>query len=278
MLLLPKPKPVALLTRHAKGGVIAPVLFKALNWQVVSTDAFDTDQLGTFSGETSRTLSPSDCAARKAHLACELTGLSMGLGSEGSFNAGPYGALLPWNQELVTLLDLDNNWQVTGIAHGPSFHQHSQVATMEELNAFIDEIPNQQALILYPQSRPADCLFKGILGKDNIIKAFHQCQIAYNEEVIVEFDLRAMHCPQRLIRIGQATENLVARWQCCCPACQRPGFWPDQLVDGLPCQTCQFPTNSIAKRIAICHGCHHQQSFAVDAAFADPVNCPYCNP
>jgi len=67
-----------------KEALLRPCYSKALNWQVVSTDAFDTDQLGTFSGETSRTLSPSDCAARKAHLACELTGLSMGLGSEGS--------------------------------------------------------------------------------------------------------------------------------------------------------------------------------------------------
>jgi hypothetical protein len=278
MSLLSKSKSVALLTRHAKGPVIAPVLLKALNWQVVSTDVFDTDQLGTFSGETSRTLSPSACAERKAHLACELTGLPIGLGSEGSFDAGPYGDLLPWNQELLTVVDLENRWQVTGIAHGPSFHQHTQVATIEELIGFIDETPDKQALILYPQSRPSDCLFKGLLGKDNLITAFHQCQIRYNEEVIVEFDLRAMHCPERLIRIGQATENLVARWQSSCPTCQRPGFWPDQVVDGLPCQACTCPTHSIAKRIAICQGCHHQQSFVVDAAFADPINCPYCNP
>ncbi|MDP5030728.1 DUF6671 family protein, partial [Paraglaciecola sp.] len=221
------PRVVALLTRHGKGRVIAPILQNKLNWRLHTSDAFDTDQLGTFSGETPRTLTASGCAEYKARLACELTGLSIGLGSEGSFDAGPYGGLLPWNQELLTCVDIDNNWQVTGIAHGPSFHQQRVLKSSDKLSEFIEDIPKGQALILYPQSRPADTLFKGVHGKDNIQAAFQECQVRYSEAVVVEYDLRAMHCPERLNRISQATENLFARLQCCCPNCKRPGFWPD---------------------------------------------------
>jgi hypothetical protein len=65
---------VALLTKHDKAGMVAPAL-APLGLEVLATDGFDTDTLGTFSGEVERTLSPLECARRKARLACELTGL-----------------------------------------------------------------------------------------------------------------------------------------------------------------------------------------------------------
>ncbi|MFT4937008.1 MAG: hypothetical protein ACI88A_000017 [Paraglaciecola sp.] len=269
---------VGLLTRHKKEVVIAPLLRQAFNWQVITTTDFDTDQLGTFSGEIPRTLNPLACAEQKARLACELTGLSLGLGSEGSFDAGPYGGFIPWNQELLTLVDVENGWRATGIAHGPFGHRHRVVQSEQQLLKFVHELPESQAVILYPQSRPGDIVFKGLLGETVILDAFRQSRAHYNEEVMVEFDLRAMHCPERRNRIAQATENLVARWQCRCPSCQRPGFWPDRVIDGLPCQACQLPTNAVAKRIAECEGCQHQQIFPVEKQFSDPTHCPYCNP
>ena len=73
----------ALLTKHHKLALIAPALATA-GIQVRSTDAFDTDTLGSFSGETPRLQTPLECARTKARLAAELTGLPIGIGSEGS--------------------------------------------------------------------------------------------------------------------------------------------------------------------------------------------------
>jgi hypothetical protein len=269
---------VALLTRHQKQQVIAPILHKAFGWQVETTEAFDTDRLGTFSGEVARSKTALDCALEKAQLACQLTGLRRGLGSEGSFGGGPYGDFLPWHQELVTYIDLDNNWQVSGIAHGPSFHQQQSINSSRQLQAFIDDLPHAQALVVYPKSRPANHIYKGLLSQNAILSAFTACQDYSTEPVIVEYDLRAMHCPQRLERIAEATDNLVARLRCICPKCQHPGFWPDRIVAGLPCESCDMPTQDIAKRIAECVKCHHQEVYPVDKPFADPVHCPNCNP
>ena len=275
---LSKPDQVGLVTRHAKEAIIAPILRDALGWHVVTNREFDTDQLGTFSGETPRTTSALGCARQKARLACELTGLPKGLGSEGSFDDGPYGGLLPWDQELVTLFDQEQNWCMSGIAHGPSPHHQCVVQTEQQLVRFINEIETTQGVILYPQSRPPDTLFKGLRGHEAVLHAYRTCQGRHHEAVVVEFDLRAMHFAARRQIIAQATHNLVARWRSRCPACQRQGFWPDHIIDGLPCQLCHGPSNAIARRIAVCEGCQHEQAYPVQAVFADPVHCSHCNP
>lgn len=73
---------VALLTRHGKEKILAPSLAAGLEVRLLHTDGYDTDRLGTFSGEVPRTLSALACAQKKAELACELTGADIGLGSE----------------------------------------------------------------------------------------------------------------------------------------------------------------------------------------------------
>lgn len=65
---------IGLLTRHGKQRIIAPLMDRHLGARLVHTDDFDTDSLGSFSGETPRTMSALECATHKARLACELTG------------------------------------------------------------------------------------------------------------------------------------------------------------------------------------------------------------
>ena len=45
-------------TKHNKERVIAPLLEEALGVTCVVNDTFDTDTLGTFTGEVERTLDP----------------------------------------------------------------------------------------------------------------------------------------------------------------------------------------------------------------------------
>ena len=74
-----KEQRASLLTKHHKLPLITPALAQA-GVIVELTDSFDTDTLGTFSGEVPRTLSPLDCAKTKAKLACQISGLSFGIG------------------------------------------------------------------------------------------------------------------------------------------------------------------------------------------------------
>lgn len=67
---------VGLLTKHKKAPLIAPILLSELGWELVLTESYDTDQLGTFAGEVERQLSPVDCAEKKhvrLHLYCSVT-------------------------------------------------------------------------------------------------------------------------------------------------------------------------------------------------------------
>ena len=63
----------AMLTQHDKTRLIAPAL-NSLGWQLTELGSFDTDALGSFSGEQPRFMSPYECALRIAAIAAELSG------------------------------------------------------------------------------------------------------------------------------------------------------------------------------------------------------------
>ncbi|VEB44225.1 Uncharacterized protein conserved in bacteria [Chromobacterium violaceum] len=90
----------ALLTRHGKHAAIAPAL-AGIGWDLALVDSFDTDSLGAFTGETPRAGSQLDAALAKARLACELSGLRYGIGSEGSFGGDPWLGRCGWATELL---------------------------------------------------------------------------------------------------------------------------------------------------------------------------------
>ncbi|MFM8364629.1 MAG: hypothetical protein ACKOAS_05690, partial [Verrucomicrobiota bacterium] len=96
----------ALLTKHSKERVITPRFQEALGAGVLVVDSFDTDTLGTFTREVSRAGSQMEVARRKAELAIELSGLPLGLGSEGSFGPGPFGFVAS-NLEVIVMRDRD---------------------------------------------------------------------------------------------------------------------------------------------------------------------------
>ncbi|MFN3163213.1 MAG: DUF6671 family protein [Pseudohongiellaceae bacterium] len=165
-------RPVALLTRHHKANVIAPPL-AVLGLEVHSTDAFDTDTLGTFSGEIERKLSPLDCARRKARLACELTGLSIGLGSEGSFGGGPLAGLMNWDEELLVLVDIEHDLEITAVSSGPvqlsEFAPHSVADVQRQLAPF----PADQGWILKLPNQ----ISKGLVGPEQVAAQLDDWQL-----------------------------------------------------------------------------------------------------
>ena len=264
----------ALLTLHGKEQVIAPVLWEQLGVNIHHTQAYDTDSLGTFSGETERILPPNECARKKAELACSITGHSIGLGSEGSFNPGPFG-LVTYNEELVVCINIEHNWMVVGRSYQICSVREQECQNIDELATFISQTPIRQGLILNAQGK----IGKGLYGNMAIDEQLHQWfGNATQWPLTISYDLRAHHCPERREHIAKATMNLVERLLSCCPNCKLPGFWPDKFQFGLPCEWCGSPTNALMQRISLCRNCQHQQEFNVDEDFADPFNCPKCNP
>ncbi len=267
-----------LLTRHDKAGMIAPAL-ASIGLTVVATDAFDTDSLGTFSGEVERTLTPLECARRKAQLACELSGQDLGLGSEGSFGGGPMPGLVNWDTELLVLWDSTAAREIVAHAAGPvgvsTIALESMAGLAQELARFD---PAQAWLIRHPGG-----VIKGLCGADVIIEqctraGLYQPGAALVKKIVLEPDLRAMHCPERQVYIRRAAEQLAMRLQSRCPRCSVENFWLDATEQGLPCAACGAPTALPAAFIRRCQACQCETREPSDLETADPGDCPWCNP
>ncbi len=131
-------RPIALLTRHGKERVIAPALEPALGCRVELVTGYDTDRLGTFTREIPRAGSQLEAARRKARIGMELSGLSLGLASEGAFGPDPMAGLFPWNVEIVVFIDDEAGIEIVGRAQGPARHAHlssGEWAAAEDLAA-----------------------------------------------------------------------------------------------------------------------------------------------
>ena len=115
---------VALLTQHGKEHVIAPVLDAALGCRVERVSGFDTDTLGTFTRDIPRAGSQREVARRKARIGMELSGLPLGLASEGAFGPDPMAGLFPWNVELLVFIDDERGIEVTGMAQQATRFAH----------------------------------------------------------------------------------------------------------------------------------------------------------
>ena len=259
----------AILTQHDKARLIAPAL-STLGWQLSELSSFDTDALGSFSGERPRFMSPYECALRKAAIAAELSGADIGIGSEGSFSAGPYG-LGTYNLELICCVHISQGWAVTGRFYGPSQAQQWQIQTLSQLDAALASVPAGQHLLL----QQGGYLQKAL---DSDTCRTLACERLAQGELQLSYDLRAHLSPERQQHIALAAQNLAERLQSCCPVCATPGFWPDIAIAGLPCESCGAPTPLTAQKQACCTRCQHKQYYPVSAPCAQSQYCPECNP
>lgn len=268
---------VALLTQHNKGPLIGPAL-ETLGLDLITTRAFNTDRFGTFSGEVERKLPPMECASRKARLACELTGLKLGLGSEGSFGGGPLPGLVNWDNEILLLYDASHDIEITSFAYGPIKLKPVAVASLTELNEKLAEFPAQQRWIL----RRPESTTKSLRGYEMVASLLQKLDLVdgdtLRESIVLEPDLRAMHCPERQDYIRKAAEQLTQRLQSPCPACAAINFWHDTAEQGLPCDWCGAPTDLPIAYVKRCYFCNYAERERVGIGTADPGMCQRCNP
>lgn len=282
----------ALLTKHHKLTMIGPAL-ATVGIQVIATDAFDTDTLGSFSGETPRRQTPLECARTKAKLAAELTGLPIGIGSEGSFGGGPYAGLVNWDDELLLLLDTRTGQEIMAFASGPV-----PLASLEtdQLAAIAQHLQQHDAaqgwICSYGQGdaqqqsqglNDGKGLVKGLVGFAQVQAALATAGLLRDAETLSETiklqpDLRAHLCPARQSYIQQAAQQLAERWRSLCPSCHQPDFWRKAVETGLPCEVCHYPTGRIKSYTKKCDCCGYIEQEPSSVEFADQGHCPLCNP
>lgn len=149
------------------------VLNFATGLQVNLTNAYDTDLLGTFTLDVPRHGSQLDAARKKAQIGLELLGTDLGLGNEGAFVADPYTGMLPWNIELVILIDQKHQLEISGFSGAPAQNAHAYVCHWEALEKFADTalFPSHH-LVIKPTDEYHPKSVKNITDKQQLRDAF----------------------------------------------------------------------------------------------------------
>ncbi len=276
----------AIATQHGKADYIAKPLAAALGWQVVNYTGFNTDTLGTFSGEVARTQSPYECAKHKALMSLQHHDAELGIGSEGSFQSDGFG-LFALNTEILVCVNRDGKVIASASAQQPIMLEKLTLALPLDVNwksqvsTFIEEVPPGQAgmIIARDSKKSALAAHKGLLNAAAIELAVQQLGTTAKASLIeLQYDFRAMHCPQRQVTLELAAQALVKYLTSHCPQCAARGFVVKQRVAGLPCRQCGTPSRQPKAHVMTCQDCGFSQTQAVEAPDTDPVNCNYCNP
>ena len=272
---------VSLLTKHGKEQVIASVLEDQFACLVKHSDAYDTDLLGTFTQETPRYGTQLDAVRKKATIGMDLLQLDLGIANEGAFVSDPYAGIIPWNNELVILIDEKYGLELTGFSAAAAQNDHDYVSQWEDMEKFANSalFPSHYLAVkptdeYHPKSQ------KGIQDLAALKEAFEWAKALSSTGVVyVENDLRAFANPTRMENIRKATIDLTKKMGSLCPQCKIPGYWVKDIQRGLPCNACGLPTDQEISKIWGCIKCDHQDIEGMKVLkFADPSKCNHCNP
>jgi hypothetical protein len=273
--------PIALATLHGKQPLLAQVLEPATGCRVVHVPEVDTDRFGTFTRDVARTGKQLEAARAKAHAALQHSGLSLALASEGAFVSDPIAGVIPWNIEIVLLLDARSGQEIVGMAQGPARAGQGLARTPDELLQLARELGfPQHRLCLRPDHSEDPRVVKGLGAADELLQAFaHTLALSARGQVFAESDLRA-HCnPTRQAMIRRAAEDLCTRMLSACPVCGQAGFALSGHRPGRPCRLCASATREPLAHLWSCAACHHTEERRIGLpTLADPARCDRCNP
>ena len=241
---------VALLTQHGKEKVVAPSLEAALGCKVSHVSGYDTDLLGTFTRDIPRAGNQIEAARQKARLGMQLSGLPLGLASEGSFGSDPMVGMFPWNVEFLVFIDDQAGLELVGLAQGKANHVHVLTGDWAQARAFAEQagFPAHH-LVVRPEGENDPRIKKGIGAGAELEEAFAWARAqSASGRVFLETDLRAHANPTRMEMIRLAAEDLVKKLWSPCPARGALGFWLVEHIAGLPCGDCGAPTRETRER------------------------------
>lgn len=268
-------------TKHQKEMTIAPILEKELAVKCYTSDVFDTDLLGTFSGEIQRkddalTTLRNKCIGASIANNCDLI-----LASEGSFGVHPSIFFANANVELVMLKDFKNDIEIVAREISMETNFNGKTITSEyELLAFAKQIQfPSHGIILRPAEKVYTKMHKGIVTHELLLQHYKELKAEF-VSVYAETDMRALYNPTRMKVIEKATQNLIEKIKHLCPNCSTPGFDIVTAQAGLPCENCSLPTRSTLSYLYQCKKCNHTENklYPRGIQFEDPTYCDNCNP
>lgn len=267
-------KPIALLTMHEKELAVSAALLAA-GFEVFTYDVFDTDTLGSFTGEIARKGTMLDAAKHKARLACELTGERYGLGSEGSFGGDPWLGISGWGREILVWHDAQDNVDVSAFVQGAQTNYATKtVQDLDQALAFAAQIRFPQHGIIIRQDA-THFVDKECHNLDEL--QVHLIDKLVQGPVELSSDMRAHRNPQRMDMIRLCADELKNHLLSFCPVCKTAGFRQVGTVPGAICDCCGAPTQQARAALFECHSCHHR----AEKFLRETINaqyCDFCNP
>jgi hypothetical protein len=268
-------------TKHQKESVIAPLVEKALGVSCFVAQNFDSDVLGTFTGEVDRKHDPISTARQKCLMAMELTDCDLAIASEGSFGQHPSLFFVNADEEFLIFIDKKNNLEIISreLSAETNFDGR-EIQTEEGLFDFANSVGfPSHGLILRKGREESTDIFKGITDEIQLKNVFGHLQQKYGS-LYVETDMRALYNPTRMGVIEAAAKKLLDKINSQCPQCSMPGFGITDAKSGLKCSLCGSPTRSTLSYIRQCLHCHYleEEMFPHNKTEEDPMYCDFCNP
>ena len=276
-----KGRSLLIATKHEKERIISPIFEKELGVTSFVPEHFDTDVLGTFTGEVERIADPITTARQKCELAMQQYNADLAIASEGSFGPHPSIFFVNSDEEILLLIDKKNNLEiiVKELSTSTNFNA-AAVNNLRELKIFANKVGfPSHGLILRHSKDSIKGIFKGITSWVGLIDAYNYL-INHYDTVYVETDMRAMYNPTRRTIIQIAANKLVEKIKSTCPSCNTPGFGIAAMKEGLLCSACKTPTKSILSHIFICQKCNYElcKDYPYNKTEEDPMYCDQCNP
>lgn len=268
-------------TKHHKESVIAPLFWKEFRNYCFTSDAFDTDSLGTFSGEIDRKEDALTTLREKCIIANKATNCDLVIASEGSFGVHPTLFFAQANEELIMLKDFKNKIEIVAKEISMETNFNGKLITNEaDLLEFAEKVNfPSHAIILKSEETNYSKIIKGITDKNILLNSYNELKQEFNS-VYAETDMRALFNPTRMKVIEKVTHKLVEKIKSLCPKCDFPGFDIVNAIPGLLCKNCSLPTRSTLSYLYKCEKCCFEKELMYPRGikFEDPTFCDYCNP
>lgn len=268
-------------TKHQKEQVIVPLVENELGVKCYVSKEFDTDSLGTFSGEISRKNDALTTLRQKCLLAMQLEGFDLAIATEGSFGNHPTVFFAPSNDELIMLLDLKNNIEIVErvVSLNTNFDS-CKIESKTILHEFLKKVQfPTHGVILKDAERNWNQIQKGITDLETLEKVYKEF-VKDSGSCFIETDMRAMYNPTRMKVIEEVSLKLVNKVNSSCPECHFPGFGVVKAEAGLICRSCSMPTRSTLAHVFECQkcGCQSKKMYPNKKLTEDPMYCDFCNP
>jgi hypothetical protein len=275
-----KNKDILIATKHGKETVIAPAFLTALNCHIQTTDDFDTDIFGTFSGEIKRELSAKETCIAKAKTAANRYGFRYAIANEGSFGPDPIMPFVPCNIEIMSFIDLENGFTITEqMVSNNTNYNHLAIDKNTQYQDFLTKIDFPKHGLMLRNLADDQIIDKGITDS-KVLFTIIKKHLKMNQQLRLETDMRAMLNPTRMKNIAQLANALAKKVSTHCPHCEIPGFGSVRPFEKLDCELCGQQTRLYRLQQTYCEHCDYSENHPrPDGKLAAPADyCDYCNP